>query len=360
MTRKDKQVKWEDDYVKKLEELQAMNAERLAFLSTFVLPGFERDEPDSEDGEAEGGGGSGGSGGSGNVDIGTKFDDIINAAGKKYGINPYFIASIIKQESNFDPNAGSHAGARGLMQLMPATAAGLGVKNITDPKENVMGGTKYIKDMLQSQSWNPILALAAYNAGPGNVKKYGGVPPFKETQDYVKKIPANFKSYTGKSLTKDNVRWSGEMTSSGGSSSGATGDVKKVIQIGETWLKKSNRYVFGGGRKESDIKAGKFDCSSWVRYIFAEAGHNIMGQDGLWGNTTTILNNKKLKTITTKQLKPGDLIFFSTYKSYGHVGIYLGGTKYIGTQSSTGVAVVDWAKDSYWSSRLCPKHRRYF
>lgn len=356
MARSDKQTNWEQGYIDKLKQLQEINAERLAFLSTFVFPGYERAEKETEGEE----GGEGATGGGGDVSIGSKFDAIINAAAKKHGINPYFIASIIKQESNFDPNAGSHAGARGLMQLMPATAASLGVKDMTNPEQNVNGGVTYIKQMLESQNWDPILALAAYNAGPGNVKKYGGVPPFKETQGYVKKIPANFKEYTGKELTKDNVRWSGEMSSGSGGGSGATGDAKRVIQIAETWLKKTNTYVFGGGRSQAHIKAGKFDCSSWCRYIFAEAGHNIFPHDGLWGNTTSILSSPKLKKIKTKDLKPGDLIFFSTYRSYGHVGIYLGGTRYIGTQSSTGIAIVDWGNDPYWKPRLCAEHRRYF
>ena len=123
-----------------------------------------------------------------------KYDNIILAAAKKYGVDPNLVKSVIKAESNFNPSAGSSAGARGLMQLMPATAAGLGCNNTSDPRQNIFAGTKYLSQMLKAQKGNVKLALASYNAGPGNVAKYGGVPPFAETQAYVKKILADLAS----------------------------------------------------------------------------------------------------------------------------------------------------------------------
>ena len=113
---------------------------------------------------------------------------MIDDACDKFNVDSKLVKALVQQESGYNPNAKSKAGAMGLMQLMPKTAESLGVNNPMDPKENIEGGVKYLKSMLDKFHGNKILALAAYNAGPNAVSKYNGVPPYKETENYVKSI----------------------------------------------------------------------------------------------------------------------------------------------------------------------------
>ena len=140
-------------------------------------------------------------------------DWIIYRAGEKAGVDPRFIHAVIKQESRYNPKAVSHVGAQGLMQMMPATAKRFGLKDPFDAAANVEAGTKYLKFLLKRFNGDVSLALAGYNAGEGSVDKYNGVPPYGETQNYVKKIEATYGKSYHPVLTPDDAKLAFGLTS---------------------------------------------------------------------------------------------------------------------------------------------------
>ena len=127
------------------------------------------------------------------------YRELVEAAAARYKVDADLISSVIAVESNFDPKAVSRKNASGLMQLLPETAARLGVKNIFDPQENIDAGTRYLRELLESYNNNIALALAAYNAGPERVQQYGTVPPFAETISYVRRVKRGYEQSKSKS-----------------------------------------------------------------------------------------------------------------------------------------------------------------
>lgn len=147
----------------------------------------------------------------------TTLDDIFQRASEKYGVSYEFLVAVAKAESDFNPNCVSSAGAKGIMQIMPEEAKGLGIQDVFDAEQNIMGSAKLLAAHLKKFDGDTTLAAAAYNAGSGRVKQYGGVPPFTETQNYVKKIAAYMKEgvdVPDKTVTVNPNKLSGDVTKS--------------------------------------------------------------------------------------------------------------------------------------------------
>ena len=125
------------------------------------------------------------------------YANFISESARLHGVVPELVASVIAVESNFNPNAVSWRSARGLMQLMPQTAARFGVKQIFDPRQNIEAGTRYLKELLLRYNGDLELTLAAYNAGPDRVEQYRSIPPYRETRDYVRRVTEKFRSAVG-------------------------------------------------------------------------------------------------------------------------------------------------------------------
>jgi hypothetical protein len=182
-------------------------------------------------------------------------DEIFEAAAEKYNVPTELLKAVGKAESNFNASAVSRVGAQGVMQLMPATARELGVTDPFDAEQNIMGGAKYIASMLKRYDGDTKLALAAYNAGSGNVRKYNGIPPFEETQNYVKKV----MNYYG----QGNI----EIASSGNKqNSAANSSTNRTTQVSTTPLQRNLTLILTSSTDTDTNSVGIDDLYSFFSY----------------------------------------------------------------------------------------------
>ncbi len=182
------------------------------------------------------------------VNSGNYLEQIFQKASDTYNVSKELLKAMAKAESGFDPNATSHCGAMGIMQLMPATASGLGVTDAYDPEQNIMGGAKYISQLLEKYKGNLSYAVAAYNAGGGSVDKYGGIPPYKETQNYVAKV----------------LRYLEEGVTIPGSSSAAAANSAAGQVASKGGAEASNS---GSGNLLQDVITKYFDYDDYLEFI---------------------------------------------------------------------------------------------
>lgn len=199
----------------------------------------------------------------------TSLDDIFRRASEKYGVSYEYLVAVAKAESDFDPNCVSSAGAKGIMQIMPDEAKELGITDVFDPEQNIMGAAKLLAAHLEKFNGDTTLAAAAYNAGSGRVKQYGGVPPFKETQNYVKKIASYMEEgvkVPDRTVTVKPNKLSGDITKSQGEAgtSSASQTINQALNASPATDEELNQCIVVVG---SGSQAVKMTYGAYMRYL---------------------------------------------------------------------------------------------
>jgi cell wall-associated NlpC family hydrolase len=293
------------------------------------------------------------------------YDAEIIEAATANNVPPALLKALARAESGFNPTAVSPAGAQGLVQLMPGTAAGLGVTDPFDPRQNLMGGAKYLRQMLDRFGGDVEKALAGYNAGPGAVEKYGGIPPYAETQAYVPKVLGYVQEYGGlaaagtvapqaplaaSSLTAGAGIPAGyalvPLSALGINAPAATTTVPVAAPGGSTRgaqaLDIARRFMGTPYRWGGETPATGFDCSGLMQYAFKQLGVDIprVSQDQFRSGTP----------VPREALQPGDLVFFQRGGDVHHVGMYVGGNSFLHAPRSGDVVKVTSLSEPHYAN----------
>jgi cell wall-associated NlpC family hydrolase len=276
----------------------------------------------------------------------TPYDGMIVQAAQANGVDPALLKALVRQESGFDPNAQSGAGAVGLTQLMPGTASGLGVSDPRDPMQSLVGGARYLHDALAQFGGDEQLALAAYNAGSGAVERYGGIPPYPETQAYVPKVLGYAARYRAEGFGRSQpVAAAPAALGVQGAAIAATPDPTVQTALGVASQQLGTPYRWGGSSP-----ATGFDCSGLVQYAYAQAGVQLprVAADQFDVGTP----------VSRDQLQPGDIVFFQDPSGdVHHEGIYVGGGRFLHAPHTGDVVKISSLSEPYYAGQFAGGRR---
>ena len=285
------------------------------------------------------------------TDASTQYDSLIQQAARDQGVDPALLKGLVQAESGFNPNAVSSVGAQGLTQLMPSTASGLGVTNPFDPLQSLEGGARFLAGALKRFGGNQELALAAYNAGPGAVEKYGGIPPYAETQAYVPRVLGYAAQYRAAGFGQTPAAAPVAAPASGSDasivaaaeSSAPSAAAQHAIQVASQYL--GTPYRFGGASPQTG-----FDCSGLAQYAYGQSGVSL---PRVAADQYTVG-----QPVDRASLQPGDLIFFRDSTGYiHHEAIYLGGDRFIQAPHTGDVVKISSLDDPYYAGQFAGGRR---
>jgi cell wall-associated NlpC family hydrolase len=286
----------------------------------------------------------------------TQYDSLIQQAARDQGVDPALLKGLVQAESGFNPTSVSSVGAQGLTQLMPDTAKGLGVTNSFDPLQNLEGGARFLAGALKRFGGNEQLALAAYNAGPGAVERYGGIPPFAETQAYVPRVLGYANEYRAEGFGQTPataatatpgvaapVAAPSGLALTAAVAQAPSATAQNAIAVASQFI--GTPYHFGGASP-----ATGFDCSGLAQYAY--------GQSGVTLPRVAADQFKVGQPVDRASLAPGDIVFFQDSTGYiHHEGIYLGNDKFLQAPHTGDVVKISSLDDPYYAGQFAGGRR---